>query len=87
VGDALDSPKMDPGARTRILRYAAAFAVVLGAGLALIGLSNATALDVVGIVLVGAALVLAVSAVFLEIGLSEDREREAAERARRRRRG
>jgi hypothetical protein len=66
---------MDPAARTRAKRVAA---VVTGAGVAgflLLVFGEATPLDVAGIVLLGAALVLAVSAVFYEVGASEDRER------------
>jgi hypothetical protein len=67
---------MPPAARARVLRVAA---VVLATGLVgavLVLLSDATALDVAGIVLLGVALVGAVSAVFYEVGASEDRERE-----------
>jgi hypothetical protein len=66
---------MDPAARNRTKRVAA---VVLGAGVVgflLLVLGEATALDVAGIVVLGTALVVAVSAVFYEVGASEDRER------------
>jgi hypothetical protein len=74
---------MDPAARTRVLRVAAAVIAVLVIGCVLIGVSDATAVDIAGIVLVGIALVAAVAAVFYEVGASEDRERAEAERKRR----
>ena len=78
---------MDPAVRRRVLRVAAAVIVVGAVGLVLIGVSDATAIDIAGIVLVGTALVAAVAAVFYEVGASEDRERAAAERERRGERG
>jgi hypothetical protein len=75
---------MDPATRTRVIRIAAAVLVVGVVGCVLIGVSDATAVDVAGIALVGIALVVAVAAVFYEVGASEDRERAAAERERRR---
>jgi hypothetical protein len=66
---------MDPAARTRAKRVAAVVITAGVAGFLLLVLSEATPLDVAGIVLLGAALVLAVSAVFYEVGASEDRER------------
>ena len=78
---------MDPAVRRRVLRVAAAVIVVGAVGLVLIGVSDATAIDIAGIVLVGTALVGAVAAVFYEVGASEDRERAAAERERRGERG
>jgi 1,4-dihydroxy-2-naphthoate octaprenyltransferase len=74
---------MDPAARTRVLRVAAAVVATLVAGCVLIGVSDATAVDIAGIVLVGIALVVAVAAVFYEVGASEDRERAESERKRR----
>jgi hypothetical protein len=73
---------MPPAARTRVLRVAAAVLVTGLVGSVLVIASDATAVDVAGIVLVGLALVGAVAAVFYEIGASEDRDRAAAERAR-----
>ncbi len=78
---------MDRHARTRALRVAAIVVVAGAAGLALIGLSDAVAVQIVGIVLLGGALVLAVSAIFYEVGASEDRDRAAEEAERERRRG
>jgi uncharacterized protein (DUF362 family) len=52
-------------------------------GCVLIAASDATAVDIAGIVLVGIALVVAVAAVFYEVGASEDRERAEAQRKRR----
>ncbi len=74
---------MDPAARTRSMRVAAAVIAILVAGSVLIAVSDATAVDIAGIVLVGVALVGAVAAVFYEVGASEDRERAEAERNRR----
>ena len=73
---------MPPAARTRVLRVAAAVLLTGVAGTVLVVASDATAVDVAGIVLLGVALVVAVAAVFYEIGASEDRDRAAAERAR-----
>lgn len=78
---------MDPGARSRVIRVAAAVIVTLVAGSILVAASSATAVDIAGIVLVGVALVGAVAAVFYEVGASEDRERAATERDRERRGG
>ena len=55
---------------------AALIAAMAIAGLVLVLSSDATAVDVAGIVLLGSAFVAIVAWVFLEIGLSEDRERE-----------
>ncbi len=74
---------MDPAARARAIRVAAAVISVLVTGCVLIAASDATAVDIAGIVLVGIALVVAVAAVFYEVGASEDRERAVAQRMRR----
>ena len=74
---------MDPAARSRAVRVAAAVIAALVAGCVLIAVSDATAVDIAGILLVGIALVVAVAAVFYEVGASEDRERAEAERKRR----
>ena len=74
---------MDPAARARAIRVAAAVISVLVTGCVLIVASDATAVDIAGIVLVGIALVVAVAAVFYEVGASEDRERAEAQRKRR----
>jgi fatty acid desaturase len=59
--------------RAARLRFGAAAALfVIGAVLAAVGDGVA---DLVAVVVMGVAAVLAVSFVFLEIGLSEDRER------------
>lgn len=73
---------MPPAVRTRILRVAAAVLATGVAGGVLVLASSATAVDVAGIALLGIALVVAVAAVFYEIGASEDRERAATERER-----
>jgi len=74
---------MDPAARSRAVRVAAAVIAALVAGCVLIAVSDATAVDIAGILLVGIALVVAVAAMFYEVGASEDRERAEAERKRR----
>jgi hypothetical protein len=74
---------MDPAVRARVIRVAAAVIVALVAGCVLIAVSDATAVDIAGILLVGIALVVAVAAVFYEVGASEDRERAETERKRR----
>jgi membrane protein implicated in regulation of membrane protease activity len=71
---------MDPAARTRVKRVAAVVLAAGVAGFSLLVLSEATPLDVAGIVLLGVALVVAVSAVFYEVGASEDRERRRERR-------
>ena len=69
----------------RIVRYSAVIVAVALVGAALVIACDAQAADVAGIVLLGSAAVAAVAAVFLEVGLSEDRarERELAEKQRR----
>jgi hypothetical protein len=62
------------------IAYSVAILVAGVTGAVLVVASDAEAVDVAGIVLLGVALVGAVSAVFLEIGLSEDRERAERER-------
>jgi hypothetical protein len=74
---------VDPAARARAIRVAAVVIVTLATGSILIEVSDATAVDIAGILLVGVALVVAVAAVFYEVGASEDRERAEAERKRR----
>ena len=59
---------MDPAVRTRAIRVAAAVIVAGAAGCILIALSDATAVDIAGIVLVGTALVAAVAAGVLRGG-------------------
>jgi hypothetical protein len=73
---------MPPSARARVIRLAAVLVALGVAGGVLVIASDATAVDVAGITLLGIALVGAVSAVFYEIGASEDRDRAATERAR-----
>jgi len=75
---------VDPATRTRIARVAVAVVALVLVGLILIAVSDSEAVDIVGIVLSGTGLVVAVAAVFYEVGASEDRERAAAERERRR---
>jgi hypothetical protein len=70
-------------ARSRILAYGTAAALVLAGALVAILISGTTA-QVLTFVLIALGLVLATSLVFLEVGLSEDRElaRERKRRAR-----
>ena len=75
---------MDQASRSRALRLAAGVVVTAAVGLVLIAVSDAMAVDIAGIVLVGVALVVAVAAVFYEVGASEDRERAETEAERRR---
>lgn len=75
---------VDAATRSRIARVAVAVIALIVVGLILIQVSNAVAVDIAGIVLAGTGLVVAVAAVFYEVGASEDRERAAAERERRR---
>lgn len=67
--------------RTRTLAFGSA-ALLVGVGVAAAIVFSSTVGQVLAIVLIGVGLVLAVSLVFLEVGLSEDREL-ARERARR----
>ena len=71
---------MRPGMRRRLVRLAIGVAVASAAGLALVLASDAEAVDFAGIVLLGGALVAVVAWAFLEVGLSEDAERERAGR-------
>jgi hypothetical protein len=68
--------------RSRNASFAGAGALVV-AGILCAVLFDGTAAGVVSILLIGVGLVLAVSLVFLAIGLSEDRERGEEERRRR----
>jgi hypothetical protein len=69
--------------RSRILGFGFAAVLVL-AGVAAAALVNGTFWQLLGLVLVSIGFVLATSLVVLEVGLSEDRERdrERAERVR-----
>jgi hypothetical protein len=73
---------MPPAVRARIARVGAAVVVTGVVGAVLVLASSATAVDVAGIALLGIALVVAVAAVFYEIGASEDRDRAASARDR-----
>lgn len=70
---------MTPRSRNAAVGAAAALVV---AGVLCAVLFDGTAAGVVSIMLIGVGLVLAVSLVFLAIGLSEDRERAEEERRR-----
>jgi energy-converting hydrogenase Eha subunit E len=67
--------------RSRNASFGAAAALVVAGALCAV-LFDGTAAGVVSILLIGVGLVLAVSLVFLVIGLSEDRERAEEERRR-----
>jgi hypothetical protein len=67
--------------RSRNASFGAAAALVVAGALCAV-LFDGTAAGVVSILLIGVGLVLAVSLVFLAIGLSEDRERAEEERRR-----
>lgn len=60
--------------RSRVLWFGGAAALV-AAGVACAVASDAVALQAVGVALVAGGLIVAVSLVFFEIGLSEDQER------------
>ena len=72
--------------RSRIVAFGTAALIVLAGILAAVFVSGETG-QIVAMVLIGLGLVLATSLVFLEVGLSEDRElaREAKRRQRPRR--
>ena len=70
---------MTPRSRNAAVGAAAALVV---AGVLCAVLFDGTAAGVVSIMLIGVGLVLAVSLVFLAIGLSEDRERAEEKRRR-----
>jgi hypothetical protein len=69
--------------RSRILSFGSAAVIVLAGIIAAVFVSDGTG-QVLALVLIGSGLVLATSLVFLEVGLSEDREL-ARERKRRER--
>ena len=71
---------MAPAVRRRLVRLAIGVVVAGGAGLALVLASDSELLDAAGIVLMGGAFVAVVAWVFLEVGLSEDADRERAQR-------
>ena len=69
--------------RRRIVREAVGLGGAVVVGAVLIAVRAGTVATAFGISLLGLGLVGATAAVFLEIGLSEDRERAEAERRRR----
>ncbi len=73
---------MDPALRRRLVPVSVAIVAMAIAGLVLVLVSDATAVDFAGIVLLGAAFVAVVSWVFFEVGRSEDVERQRSERRR-----
>lgn len=60
--------------RLRILAFGSATVLIL-AGIAAVAISSDTLGQVLALVLISIGVVLAVSLVFFEVGLSEDRER------------
>ena len=71
---------MDPTFRRRARRMSLALVGIAVARTLLVALSDAQAADIAGITLLGAVLVGLVAWVFLEVGLSEDAERERDKR-------
>ncbi|MDX6696714.1 MAG: hypothetical protein QOE65_111 [Solirubrobacteraceae bacterium] len=71
---------IDPATRRRAIRIALAILALVVAGALLVTLSDRRAADLAGITLLGAALVGLVAWAFLEVGLSEDAERERERR-------
>jgi len=71
---------MAPTFRRRAIRMSLALAGMAVAGTLLVTLSDAQAADIAGITLLGAVLVALVAWAFLEVGLSEDAERERSQR-------
>jgi cell division protein FtsW (lipid II flippase) len=67
--------------RSRLLSFGTA-AVLVIVGIALAAVSSISLWQIVGAVLSGLGLILAVSLAFLEVGLSEDHARERDERGR-----
>ena len=65
--------------RSRVLAYGAAAALVV-AGVLCAALVGGTTGGVLSIILIGCGLVGAVALVFLEVGLSEDRDRRDHDR-------
>ena len=80
----MDNPWEEMTKRARILAFGSAGILVL-AGVAVDVLTSGTLGQLIALVLISIGFVLATSLVFLEVGLSEDRERareEAREEAR-----
>jgi hypothetical protein len=71
---------MDPTFRRRATRMSLALVGIAVAGTLLVTLSDSQVADVAGITLLGAVLVGLVAWVFLEVGLSEDAQRERDKR-------
>jgi hypothetical protein len=67
--------------RLRIARFGFAIAVLAIVGIALLLGSDRVGLRALGVMLLGVAAVIAVALVFLEVGLSEDRERRREQRS------
>jgi hypothetical protein len=66
--------------RARILAYGSSLLLVI-AGVVVLAVIGGTTAEVVALVLIGLGFVEATGLVFLEVGLSEDRERERAAQA------
>jgi hypothetical protein len=66
---------MPPETRRRVIAEAAVLGALTVAGVVLLVLQAGTVVTAMGIVLLGLGLVGATVAVFLEVGLSEDRDR------------
>lgn len=61
--------------RARLRRAAPVLALAVAGGIVLAVAGNSTTLNAIALFVLGVAVVLAVSLVFLEIGLGEDRDR------------
>ena len=70
-------------ARSRIAAYGSAVLLVI-AGVVVLAAIGGTVAEVVSLVLIGLGFVVLTGLVFLEVGLSEDRERERTGRPRER---
>jgi threonine/homoserine/homoserine lactone efflux protein len=73
---------MPPEVRRRVIREALAVGAGIVVGAVLIAIKVGTVATAAGIAILGLALVGATALVFMEIGLSEDRERAEGERRR-----
>jgi hypothetical protein len=69
--------------RARIVAYGSAVPLVIG-GIVVLAAAGGTTAEVVSLVLIGLGFVALTGLVFLEVGLSEDRERERTGRRRER---
>jgi hypothetical protein len=78
----LTDDRVSMARRSRILAFGSASALILAGTVCAVLVGDGVG-QILALVLVGTGLVLATSLVFLEVGLSEDRERELRQRERR----